>query len=73
VKGKVHHLCYKKKKGVANFSVPKDYTVQIYNTVNSDFQIDLLVCPQCVLCCRDLLRCANRVYQESCRMSYRLR
>jgi len=56
---------------VANFSVPKDYTVQFYNTVNTDFQIDLLVCPQTVLC-SDLLRCASPVYQQSCRMSYRL-
>jgi hypothetical protein len=51
--------------------VPKDYTVQVYNTVNTDFRIDLLVCPQSVLCC-DLLRCANPAYQESCRMSYTL-
>jgi len=56
------------KKTVANVSVPKDYNVQVYNTVNTDFQIDLLVCPKTVLCC-DLLRCASPVYQESCRMS----
>ena len=56
---------------MSNFSVPKDYTVQVYNTVNSDFQIDLLVCLQSLLCC-DLLRCAIPLYQESCRMSYRL-
>ena len=71
MKGKVHHLCYKTKKAWRIFSVPKDYTVQVQNTVNADFLIDLLGCPQSVLCC-DLLRCANPVYQESCGMSYRL-